>query len=143
MTEKSETEKLSTDILFQEIEKNGTADREYIHFVEQDEILLELYNRIAEISSVNKFANMCDIYPSHLHDFLKGTKKLSRDKLIIVCIVLKLDLQESRNILKRLIQADFYPKNERDFEIMCGIRQGKCLDDINELLLSKGLFPLS
>ena len=143
MTQKSETGKLSTDILFQEIEKNGTADREYIHFVEQDEILLELYNRIAEISSVNKFANMCDIYPSHLHDFLKGTKKLSRDKLIIVCIVLKLDLQESRNILKRLIQADFYPKNERDFEIMCGIRQGKCLDDINELLLSKGLFPLS
>lgn len=143
MTEKSGTEKLSTDILFQEIEKNGTADRENIHFVEQEEILLELYNRIASITSVNKFANMCDIYPSHLHDFLKGTKKLSRDKLIIVCIVLKLDLQESRNILKRLIQADFYPKNERDFEIMCGIRQGKCLDDINELLLSKGLIPLS
>lgn len=86
---------------------------------------------------------MCDIYPSHLHDFLKGTKNLSRDKLIIVCIVLKLNLQESRNILKRLIQADFYPKNERDFEIMCGIRQGKGLDDINEILLIKGLTPLS
>ena len=143
MIEKSETRKLSTDILFQEIEKNGTADRENIHFVEQEEILLELYNRIAAIASVNKFANMCDIYPSHLHDFLKGTKKLSRDKLIIVCIVLKLNLQESRNILKRLIQADFYPKNERDFEIMCGIRQGKCLDDINEILLTKGLIPLS
>lgn len=143
MTEKSETGKLSTDILFQEIEKNGTADRENIHFVEQEEILLELYNRIAAIASVNKFANMCDIYPSHLHDFLKGTKKLSRDKLIIVCIVLKLNLQESRNILKRLIQADFYPKNERDFEIMCGIRQGKCLDDINEILLTKDLIPLS
>ena len=143
MIKKSETRKLSTDILFQEIEKNGTADRENIHFVEQEEILLELYNRIAAIASVNKFANMCDIYPSHLHDFLKGTKKLSRDKLIIVCIVLKLNLQESRNILKRLIQADFYPKNERDFEIMCGIRQGKCLDDINEILLTKGLIPLS
>ena len=86
---------------------------------------------------------MCDIYPSHLHDFLKGTKKLSRDKLIIVCIVLKLSLRESRNTLKRLIQADFYPKNERDFEIMCGIRQGKSIDDINEILLLKGLNPLS
>ena len=143
MTEKSETRKLTTDILFQEIEKNGTIDKEKVHLVEQDEILLELYTRIAEISSVNKFANMCDIYPSHLHDFLKGTKNLSRDKLIIVCIVLKLNLQESRNILKRLIQADFYPKNERDFEIMCGIRQGKGLDDINEILLIKGLTPLS
>ena len=60
-----------------------------------------------------------------------------------LCIVLKLNLQESRNILKRLIQADFYLKNERDFEIMCGIRQGKGLDDINEILLIKGLAPLS
>lgn len=143
MTENSKTEKLNTDVLFQEIEKNGTVDKKDIQFVEQEEILLELYSHISKISSINKFANMCDIYPSHLHDFLKGTKKLSRDKLIIVCIVLKLSLHESRNILKRLIQADFYPKNERDFEIMCGIRQGKSVDDINELLLTKGLIPLN
>lgn len=144
MTETTDKQKLSTDVLFQEIEKNGTVDKNDIHFIGQEEILLELYNRIAAIpTSINKFAGMCDIYPSHLHDFLKGTKNLSRDKLIIVCIVLKLNLQESRNILKRLIQADFYPKNERDFEIMCGIRQGKGLDDINEILLIKGLTPLS
>ena len=144
MTETTDKQKLSTDVLFQEIEKNGTVDKNDIHFIGQEEILLELYNRIAAIpASINKFAGMCDIYPSHLHDFLKGTKNLSRDKLIIVCIVLKLNLQESGNILKRLIQADFYPKNERDFEIMCGIRQGKGLDDINEILLIKGLTPLS
>lgn len=144
MTETTDKQKLSTDVLFQEIEKNGTVDKKDIHFIGQEEILLELYNRIAAIpASINKFAGMCDIYPSHLHDFLKGTKNLSRDKLIIVCIVLKLNLQESRNILKRLIQADFYPKNERDFEIMCGIRQSKGLDDINEILLIKGLTPLS
>ena len=144
MNETTDKQKLSTDVLFQEIEKNGTVDKNDIHFIGQEEILLELYNRIAAIpASINKFAGMCDIYPSHLHDFLKGTKNLSRDKLIIVCIVLKLNLQESRNILKRLIQADFYPKNERDFEIMCGIRQGKGLDDINEILLIKGLTPLS
>ena len=144
MIENTDKQKLSTYVLFQEIEKNGTVDKKDIHFIGQEEILLELYNRIAAIpASINKFAGMCDIYPSHLHDFLKGTKNLSRDKLIIVCIVLKLNLQESRNILKRLIQADFYPKNERDFEIMCGIRQGKGLDDINEILLIKGLTPLS
>ena len=144
MIENTDKQKLSTDVLFQEIEKNGTVDKKDIHFIGQEEILLELYNRIAAIpASINKFAGMCDIYPSHLHDFLKGTKNLSRDKLIIVCIVLKLNLQESRNILNRLIQADFYPKNERDFEIMCGIRQGKGIDDINEILLIKGLTPLS
>lgn len=104
MTETTDKQKLSTDVLFQEIEKHGTVDKKDIHFIGQEEILLELYNRIAAIpASINKFAGMCDIYPSHLHDFLKGTKNLSRDKLIIVCIVLKLNLQESRNILKRLI----------------------------------------
>ena len=137
------SEKLSTDILFQEIEKNGKVDRDKIDFISKDQILLELYGRSEAMpSSINKFANMCDIYPSHLHDFLKGKKNLSRDKLIIICIILKLNIQESRNILRRLIQADFYPKNERDFEIMCGIRQGKTLDAINEILVQKGLTPL-
>ena len=94
MIENTDKQKLSTDVLFQEIEKNGTVDKKDIHFIGQEEILLELYNRIAAIpASINKFAGMCDIYPSHLHDFLKGTKNLSRDKLIIVCIVLKLNLQ--------------------------------------------------
>lgn len=137
------SKKLSTDILFQEIEKSGKVDRDKIDFIPKDQILLELYSRIEAMpSSINKFANMCDICPSHLHDFLKGKKNVSRDKLIIICIILKLNIQESRNILRRLIQADFYPKNERDFEIMCGIRQGKALDDINELLAQKGLTPL-
>ena len=51
MTEKSGNEKLSTDILFQEIEKRGTVNRENIHFIEQEEILLELYNRIINLQA--------------------------------------------------------------------------------------------
>lgn len=136
-------EKLSTDVLFQEIEKNGKVDRDKVDFVNREQILLELYRRIEATGlSVNKFAEMCDIRSSHFHEFLHGTKNLGRDNLIVVCIVLKLTVSETRNILKRLIQADFYPKNERDFEIMCSIRQGKSLDDINDLLLEKGLASL-
>ena len=137
------SEKLSTDILFQEIENNGEVDREKIEFVSREEILLEIYHKIEACGlSVNKFADLCGIYPSHLHEFLHGTKNLSRDKLIIVCIMLKLNVRETRDILKRLIQADFYPKNERDFEIMCAIRQDRSLDEINEQLLSRGLTVL-
>ena len=137
------SEKLSTDILFQEIENNGEVDREKIEFVSREEILLEIYHKIEACGlSVNKFAEMCDIRSSHLHEFLHGTKNLSRDKLIIVCIMLKLNVRETRDILKRLIQADFYPKNERDFEIMCAIRQDRSLDEINEQLLSRGLTVL-
>ena len=128
MTETTDKQKLSTDVLFQEIEKNGTVDKNDIHFIGQEEILLELYNRIAAIpASINKFAGMCDIYPSHLHDFLKGTKNLSRDKLIIVCIVLKLNLQESRNILKRLIRQIFIPKMSVTLRSCAGFDRAKGL----------------
>ena len=137
------SEKLSTEIIFQEIEKNGSVDRDKIDFVTREQTLLDLYHKIEATGlSGNKFAEMCDIRSSHLHEFLHGTKKLSRDNLIVVCIVLKLNIRETRNILRRLLQADFYPKNERDFEIMCGIRQGKNLDDINDILLTKGLTTL-
>ena len=79
MTETTDKQKLSTDVLFQEIEKNGTVDKKDIHFIGQEEILLELYNRIAAIpASINKFAGMCDIYPSHLHDFLKISAATNR-----------------------------------------------------------------
>ena len=137
------SEKLSTDVIFQEIEKKGSVDRDKIDFVTQEEILLDLYHKINDAGlSGNKFAEMCDIRSSHLHEFLHGTKKLSRDNLIVVCIVLRLNIQDTRKILKSLIQADFYPKNERDFEIMCGIRQKMDLDSINDMLLAKGLTPL-
>ena len=66
MTETTDKQKLSTDVLFQEIEKNGTVDKNDIHFIGQEEILLELYNRIAAIpASINKFAGMCDTVIYH------------------------------------------------------------------------------
>ena len=136
-------EKLSTEIIFQEIEKNGSVDRDKIDFVTREQTLLDLYHKIEATGlSGNKFAEMCDIRSSHFHEFLHGTKNLSRDNLIVVCIVLKLNIQETRKFLKSLIQSDFYPKNQRDFEIMCGIRQKKDLDSINDMLLAKGLNPL-
>ena len=137
------TKKLSTNDIFAKIEKGEPVDVKEVEFVSPDTMRDKLYAKITEMpSSINHFANLCGIYPSHLHEFLHGTKNLSRDKLIIVCIMLKLNVRETRDILKRLIQADFYPKNERDFEIMCAIRQDRSLDEINEQLLSRGLTVL-
>lgn len=134
---------LNTNVLFEKIEENDPIDRNEIPFVSREETINDLYKKItASYRSINQFAEACGIYPSHFHDFLKGIKKLSRDKLIIVCITLKLNIKESRELLKRVIQADFYPKNKRDFEIMCCIRQGKSLSDTNEILSNMGLDPL-
>ena len=45
------SKKLSTDILFQEIEKSGKVDRDKIDFIPKDQILLELYSRIEAMPS--------------------------------------------------------------------------------------------
>ena len=39
-------EKLSTEIIFQEIEKNGSVDRDKIDFVTREKTLLDLYHKI-------------------------------------------------------------------------------------------------
>lgn len=138
------SQKLSTNEIFAKIEKGELVNVKDVEFVSPDEMRDELYRKITELpSSINHFADMCGIYPSHLHEFLKGTKNLGRDKLIIVCIVLKLNLKETREVLKCTLQSDFYPKNQRDFVIMSGIKARKSVDDINELLINNGLSVLS
>ena len=87
------TKKLSTNDIFAKIEKGEPVDVKEVEFVSPDTMRDKLYAKITEMpSSINHFADLCGIYPSHLHEFLKGTKNLGRDKLIIVCIVLKLNL---------------------------------------------------
>ncbi len=95
------TKKLSTNDIFAKIEKGEPVDVKEVEFVSPDTMRDKLYAKITEMpSSINHFADLCGIYPSHLHEFLKGTKNLGRDKLIIVCIVLKLNLRETREVLK-------------------------------------------
>ena len=138
------TKKLSTNDIFEKIEKGEPVDVKEVEFVSPDTMRDKLYAKITEMpSSINHFADLCGIYPSHLHEFLKGTKNLGRDKLIIVCIVLKLNLRETREVLKCTLQSDFYPKNQRDFIIMSGIKAHRSVDDINELLMNNGLSILS
>lgn len=110
------TKKLSTNDIFAKIEKGEPVDVKEVEFVSPDTMRDKLYAKITEMpSSINHFADLCGIYPSHLHEFMKGTKNLGRDKLIIVCIVLKLNLRETREVLKCTLQSDFYPKKPERF----------------------------
>ena len=77
------TKKLSTNDIFAKIEKGEPVDVKEVEFVSPDTMRDKLYAKITEIpSSINHFADLCGIYPSHLHEFLKGTKNLGRDKLL-------------------------------------------------------------
>ena len=68
--------------------------------------------------------------------------------ILQICVVFILPIfmnfwKEPREVLKCTLQSDFYPKNQRDFIIMSGIKAHRSVDDINELLMNNGLSILS
>ena len=69
------SEKLSTEIIFQKIEKNGSVDRDKIDFVTREQTLLDLYHKIEATGlSGNKFAE-CVISALHIStNFYMGPK---------------------------------------------------------------------
>lgn len=136
-------QKLSTNAILEKWNSGESVDEAHVDFIDHQEILDTLYQDIISSgSSVNSFANRCLIYPSHLHDFLNGKKKLGRDNLVIVCIVLGYDIQKTQRTLQGVLQSSLYARNARDFQIMDGIRQKKSPEEINRLLIEKELDPL-
>lgn len=132
-------EKLSTEEILKEIESGNIVDSEAVDFVERTEQLNQLSRKIIEeYGSFSKFAIACEMSPSHLNEFLNGKKQLSRNKLISICITLRYDIKTARQILRSLGDSDLYSRKRRDFEILNCIRQGKSLDETNEILMESG-----
>ncbi|MDE7416638.1 MAG: hypothetical protein K2N44_10130 [Lachnospiraceae bacterium] len=134
---------LSTEEILEEIENGYTISTKEIDFVSRQGQLRQLHCRILEqYESCFQFATASDVSPSHLNEFLNGKKHLSRNKLIGICISLKCNVMETRNILHRLESMDLYSRNRRDFEILNCIKQGKTLDETNEILSKNGFADL-
>lgn len=136
-------QKLSTNAILEKWDSGESVDESHVDFIDHNEMLNALYEDIISSGfSVNSFANKCLIYPSHLHDFLNGKKKLGRDNLIIVCILLNYDIPKTQRTLQGILQSSLYARNARDFQIMDGIRQKKSPEEINRILIEKSLEPL-
>lgn len=137
-------QKLTTDKIFSKLEQGEAVKESEIDFVTLEDTRTQLYKKIMEAyPSMASFAEASSIYPSPLHYFLTGKKNLSRDKVLAICITLKLDIAETRETLRRLIQSDLYPRDKRDFVILQGIRQKNSLYDINDALIRHGFEPLT
>lgn len=135
--------KLSTDQILKDFECGTTSDTKSVDFVEQKEQLNQLSCRILEqYKSYSSFSTASDVSSSQLNEFLNGKKGLSRGRLIGICITLNYTIRETRDLLHRLGYADLYSRNRRDFEILDCIRQGKSLDETNEILWKNGFDDL-
>lgn len=131
-----------TDEILKDI-KNGTSNENNVDFIDENAIRQEIREKInAKYDSLSKFSNDCSIQPSHLSDFFNKGKNLGRDKLLAVLINLGYDFDSIQSMLQRLGVSALYPRNKRDYQIALGIRDGKKLDEIDEILQEKNLEPL-
>lgn len=68
------------------------------------------------------------------YQIFSGLRKPSRDSLLSICIAMKLNIEETQEILKIAQFALLYPKVKRDCVIINGIVGGESVAQINEKL---------
>lgn len=131
-----------TDQIFDEI-KNNKNDEKTVQFIEETEVRDDLLRNINETGiSHNKIADKCGIQPSQFSDFLKGKKKLGRDKLLALFIELDYSLDKTQSMLSRFGECPLYVREKRDYQIASAIQAHKSLDEIDEILIEKNIKPI-
>lgn len=82
-------------------------------------------------SRVIKNAEMNEIYG---YQIFSGKRTPSRDKLLCLCVGMRLDLSQTQDVLKSAGFAPLYPKAKRDSIILFGIEKGQSVCEINTAL---------
>lgn len=86
-----------------------------------------------------------DIPQKYGYKLLSGESHTSnRDKILRICLAMKLSLTETQRALVLYGMQPLYPKNKRDAFLIIAINTSMhSIDDINERLVSYGLSELS
>lgn len=88
--------------------------------------------------SVAQLVSKTTISQSYLYQIASGTRHMGRDTAIILSFVMRLDLDQTQQLLKRSNNAMLYPKVRRDAVIVCCINCNMTFEQANEMLLNKG-----
>ncbi len=73
------------------------------------------------------------------YQIFSGAKNPSRDKLIMLCFGLELQLDEIQQILKKVAYGELYPRDRRDSVIIFAILHNLSIIDTNEMLYEMNL----
>ena len=76
------------------------------------------------------------------YQIINGTRKPSRDKLIMLCFGLRLTLEQTQRLLRYAGFGELYPKNRRDAVISYGLTHGYSIIDMNISLVDHNLDEL-
>ena len=104
--------KLSADERFQKATSGQPAIPEKFTNLKKEKLWLRQEIE-RQFPSVNQFAQHCYMSHSHLYDFFNKTKRISYDKMIIICIVLGYDIEKIKSMLECFQLGTLYMENER------------------------------
>lgn len=138
--------KKSTDKLLDTLKKKPTIEE---YFSENGSEMLDctLPQALEQLLDEKKLSKADVIRASNIdrtygYQIFDGRKSPSRDKLIMLCFGLKLNLEESQRLLNIAGLRELYPRDERDAVIIFAILHHMDLIEANEILYDKMMKPL-
>ena len=130
--------KKSTEELIKILENKNSVEE---YFSENsEEILFDTLPELLEIHLKNKGLNKSEVLESsqiekhYGYQIFSGLKNPSRDKLIMLCFGLKLNLNQFQQVLKKSGWGMLYPRDRRDSVIIFAIHHKLNVMDTNDML---------
>ena len=135
--------------------ENVKSTKELLHILESAKSLNELEKFTNELSSMNSFSSFHEyinsyiakknIIPAELiqasliqrnygYQILNGTKHPGKDKIIALCLSLKLTVEEAQRALSLANECQLYAKKRRDSIIIFALNNQLSVIETNELL---------
>ncbi len=134
-------EKKSTGDLGQELMSQPDLDA-YIHDNQEqfsNNSVIGLLSALFDRKNISKaeLARQAGISEVYLHQVFSGRRRLSRDRLLCICVGLEVTLEETQRMLKQAGYAPLYPRRKREAIIAHGIVHHTPLGQINDRLFSE------
>ena len=92
-------------------------------------------NNISKADAISR----SNLQRNYAYQIFSGQRIPSRDKLIMLCIGMNADQQQTSKLLLKIKAAPLYARDERDSIILFGIIHGISVIDINILLYEHNL----
>ena len=140
--------KKTTEELFHEIKNAETAQS---YFQENGEEVTELSHsaylrRLLELHHVKKaelFRRAGLVGNNYGYELFRNDQKSpSRDILLRLSLAFPLTIEETQQLLRQAGLAILYPRDRRDAFVLFALKENKSLDELNTLLIEKGLKAL-
>lgn len=134
---------ISTDSLYKMIETDPT---DFIERMDNEKLesyksmFVGYFNELMKKQglTLSRLVSATTISQSYVYQIASGTRHMGRDVAIILSFVMKLNLEQTQEFLKRSNNAILYPKVRRDAIIICCISCKMTYEEANDMLLNKG-----